>query len=121
MELATYAKELNIQLHLDIFGIRSLQLAEKIGVPAIKLYGTDIANVGLLNEIAKSKIQRIMLGACVAYYSKLLQALEIFANKCVVVLFGFQCYKTKKRPTKLRILYSVLSTSKNELIEILVE
>ncbi|MBE3113167.1 MAG: N-acetylneuraminate synthase family protein, partial [Actinobacteria bacterium] len=81
IELATYAKELNIQLNLDIFGIRSLKLAEKIDVPSIKLHGTDIANIGLLSEVARSKVQRIILGAGGAHSGELWQALEILANK----------------------------------------
>lgn len=100
-DLAIYAKELNIQLHLDIFGIRSLQLAEKIGIQAIKLHGTDIANISLLNEVAKSKIQRIMLGAGGAHFTELSQALEILAHKQVVLLFGFQGYPTPNEANQI--------------------
>lgn len=93
-DLAIYAKELNIQLHLDIFGIRSLQLAEKIGIQAIKLHGTDVANIGLLSEVAKSNVKRIILGAGGAYSGELWKALEILAHKQIVILFGFQGYPT---------------------------
>lgn len=93
-ELATYAAELGIQLHLDIFGTHSLQLAERIGVAALKLHGTDIANIGLLTEVANSSVQKILLGAGGAYSSELQQAIDILSAKNVVVLLGFQGYPT---------------------------
>jgi sialic acid synthase SpsE len=57
--LSLYAKEQNIELHLDIFGSRSLALAEKISAQAVKLHGTDIANIGLLDEVAQTSLQRV--------------------------------------------------------------
>lgn len=92
--LATYAVELGIQLHVDIFGTRSLQLAEQIGVAAVKLHGTDIANIRLLNEVANSSVQKVLLGAGGAYFSEIQQAIDILSAKDVVVLLGFQGYAT---------------------------
>jgi N,N'-diacetyllegionaminate synthase len=92
--LASYATEVGIRLHLDIFGTRSLRLAERIGVAAIKVHGTDIANAGLLGEVAASSVQRVVLGAGGAHASELQQALAILAAKQVVVLVGFQGYPT---------------------------
>lgn len=93
-EIATYATKLGIQLHLDIFGIRSLRLAEQIGIAAIKVHGTDLANVGLLDEVAASSVQRVLLGAGGAHASELQQALRILAAKQVVLVLGFQGYPT---------------------------
>ncbi len=92
--LAMYAAELNIRLQVDIFGARSLELAAEIGVAAVKLHGTDIANVGLLNQVANSAVNRILLGAGGAHLSELQRAIEILAAKEVVVLLGFQSYPT---------------------------
>jgi N,N'-diacetyllegionaminate synthase len=92
--LAAYAAELGIQLHVDIFGTRSLQLATRIGVAAVKLHGTDIANIGLLNEVATSSVQKVLLGAGGAYARELQQAIDILSAKKVVVLLGFQGYPT---------------------------
>ncbi len=92
--LATYAVEVGIQLHLDIFGTRSLELAERIGVASVKLHGTDVANIGLLNEVANSSVKRILLGAGGAYASELNQAIDILSAKDVVILLGFQGYPT---------------------------
>jgi N,N'-diacetyllegionaminate synthase len=92
--LADYSKELNIELHVDIFGERSLKLAEKIGVSAIKLHGTDIANLGLLNHVKNSSIKKVLLGAWGGYFSEINQAISILPGKEVVILLGFQGYPT---------------------------
>lgn len=93
-ELARYASELNIELQLDIFGKRSLLTAEKIGVKTIKLHGTDIANLNILNEVSRSAIPNVLLGAGGAHLNELEQALEVLKNKYVTILLGFQAYPT---------------------------
>lgn len=93
-ELASYASELGIELHLDIFGLRSLKLAEKLRVGAIKLHGTDIANIGLLKAVAASKVKSVLLGAGGAHANEIEQAINILSAKEVVVLLGFQGYPT---------------------------
>lgn len=92
--LAQYAGELGIRLYFDIFGIRSLRLAEKIGVPVVKLHGTDIANIGFLEQIARSSVPKILLGAGGAYARELERAMGMLSGKDVVVLLGFQGYPT---------------------------
>lgn len=92
--LADYASELGIDLHLDIFGTKSLHLAESIGVKTIKLHGTDISNIGLLNLVSQSSIPSILLGAGGAHASELHTALEILKDKEVCVFAGFQGYPT---------------------------
>jgi N,N'-diacetyllegionaminate synthase len=93
-ELGRYASELKIQLHLDIFGARSLQVAERVGAAAVKIHPTDIANVGLLEEVARSLAPRVLLGAGGTSAADLRRALEILTGKPVVVLLGFQTYPT---------------------------
>lgn len=92
--LAAYAAELGVGLQLDIFGPRSLRLAERIGASAIKLHGTDIANRGLLVEVARSTTPRVLLGAGGSHADELEAALGILSGKPVVVLLGFQGYPT---------------------------
>lgn len=99
--LAKYAVELAIQLQTDIFGIRSLKLAERIGVSAIKLHGTDIANVGLLKEVACGSVKKVLLGAGGAHFSELEQAIDILVNKEVVILLGFQGYPTPNETNQI--------------------
>jgi sialic acid synthase SpsE len=92
--LAQAATEWGIGLAFDVFGPRSLRLAETLGVDCVKLHGTDIANVGFLEEVARSTIPRIMLGAGGAHASELDGAVAILAERQVVVLLGFQGYPT---------------------------
>ncbi len=93
-DLAALAKSLGIGLDLDIFGSRSLTLAESIGVESVKLHGTDIANVGLLKQVADSSVSEVYLGAGGAYLSEIEKASEILARKSLVIILGFQGYPT---------------------------
>ncbi len=92
--LAARANELNVELHLDVFGPRSLALAEAIGAAAIKIHGTDMGNIGLLKAVAKSGVSQILLGAGGGFMPEIVQAIELLASKKVVVLLGFQGYPT---------------------------
>ncbi|MDP3467535.1 MAG: N-acetylneuraminate synthase family protein [Daejeonella sp.] len=100
-ELVDYAHSLNIDLYLDIFGTRSLILAESIGVQTIKLHGTDISNIGLLNMVCQSSIPYVLLGAGGAYASELRTALEILESKKVCVFAGFQGYPTSTESNQI--------------------
>lgn len=93
-ELAALARSLGISLDLDIFGSRSLALAESIGVESVKLHGTDIANVGLLEQVADSSVSQVYLGAGGAYFSEIEKASEILSRKSLVIILGFQGYPT---------------------------
>ncbi|MDP9202122.1 MAG: N-acetylneuraminate synthase family protein [Gemmatimonadota bacterium] len=93
-DLANYATKLGIELHLDIFGTRSLQVAERIGATAIKLHPTDIANVGLLSDVAHSSLREVQLGAGGAHAGEIKRALDLLTGKQVGLLFGFQGYPT---------------------------
>lgn len=99
--LSNYASELGIQLHVDIFGLRSLELAAHMQVAAVKIHGTDISNIALLNEVAKSPIKKVLLGAGGAYSSELQQALDILTEKDVIVLLGFQGYPTPNESNQI--------------------
>jgi len=92
--LATYSGELGIELHLDILGSRSLRLAERVGAAAVKLHATDLANLGLLRDVAASSAGRVLLGAGGAHLGEIETAVTILAAKPVVVLLGFQGYPT---------------------------
>ena len=87
----------NIKLYLDIFGIKSLSLCEKIGIKAVKLHPTDIINVSLLESVSKSKINNIIIGVGGANLDEIEIALDILKNKTVDLLLGFQSYPTENK------------------------
>ena len=92
--LVDYASELGIRLQLDIFGSRSLELANQIGVTEIKLHGTDIANISLLHQLAASPVSKVLIGAGGANAGEIQQAVDILLGKEVVILLGYQGYPT---------------------------
>ncbi len=102
-KLVEYADEVGIKLYVDIFGSKSLNIAEKIGVQVVKLHGTDIANIGLLDQVALSYVPKILLGAGGAYAGELNKAIEILSTKGkeVVVLLGFQGYPTPNNTNQI--------------------
>lgn len=116
--LAYAAEEQKIELQLDIFGLRSLKLAEKIGVKTIKLHGTDIANIGLLNEVAESTVNKVLLGAGGALLGELQNALGILQHKEVIILLGFQGYPTpndSNQIERVRVLKQNLCSETNNV------
>ncbi|TAK90630.1 MAG: NeuB family protein [Burkholderiaceae bacterium] len=111
--LAEYAKQLGIALHLDVFGARSVALAERVGAQALKVHGTDIANVSLLNQIAQTSVPKVLLGAGGAFLPEIEQAINLLAGKEVVVLLGYQGYPTPtdgNQIARVRRLTELLST-----------
>jgi len=92
--ISNLATKNKIELHLDIFGEKSLHLADELGASAIKIHGTDIANKRLLNLVAKSKVKQVILGAGGALQSEISIALDLLKNKHIILLFGFQSYPT---------------------------
>lgn len=94
IDLAEEARRQGTELQADIFGRRSLALAERAGISTVKLHGTDIANPRLLGDVAKSSIPEVMLGAGGALLSEIESARAMLANKKVVILLGFQSYPT---------------------------
>ena len=112
-ELARYAQELNIALYLDVFGTRSIALAEHVGARALKVHGTDIANVNLLHQIAQTAVPKILLGAGGAFLPEIERAIHLLPDKEIVILLGFQSYPTPtdaNQIARVRMLSDLLST-----------
>lgn len=117
-ELARYSEELGIKVYFDIFGLRSLKLAEKIGASAVKLHGTDISNIALLKQVAVSTVPKVILGAGGAYGSELATAISILETKEVIVLLGFQGYPTfdeTNQISRVKLLAKNLTTKKTNV------
>jgi sialic acid synthase SpsE len=117
--LAARSNELNVELHLDVFGPRSLALADSIGAQAIKIHGTDMGNIGLLKEVARSGIKEVMLGAGGGFLPEISQAIELLAEKKIVVLLGFQGYPTPNDDNQIervRLISKIYSEHPNVTI-----
>ena len=112
--ISILTKENNIELHLDIFGEKSLNLADHIGARSIKIHGTDIANKRLLNLVRRSSIKQVILGAGGALQSEIKIALDLLKNKQIILLFGFQSYPTANSDNQInRIKWASEVFSKN--------
>lgn len=94
ISLKKYSRKLGIQLHLEIFGAKSLTLAEKIEAESIKLHGTDLNNDALLKKITKSSVNKVSLGVGGGYKAEIFNALKLLENKEVTILLGYQGYPT---------------------------
>ncbi len=93
--LKKYAYSLGIELIVDVFGEKSLALAVNIGIDTVKVHGTDVTNLGLLEAISSSSIKKVILGIGGAYWSEIEKALEVLKSNQLVLLCGFQGYSTK--------------------------
>ena len=98
------AQKLGIDLQVDIFGLESLELALHLGLKTIKVHPTDATNEGLLEEIEKSAIERILLGIGGSGRDEINFALSKLKTKNVVLLLGYQGYPT---PTNTNQIHRV--------------
>ena len=113
-DLKRLADENKIALYLDIFGSRSLALAQTLQCPAIKIHSTDMANLGLLEEVAASKIPLVLLSCAGCSEAEIGEALNLVSKKEVALLHGFQGYPTPLEAnniSRLAVLRKVLDAS----------
>ncbi len=92
--ISQLAGSLGLQFHLDVFGGRSLELAERLNVGAIKIHTTDMSNPGLLQAVAASSVSRILLSVGGCFAPEVDRAVDMLAGKHLVLLHGFQGYPT---------------------------
>jgi N,N'-diacetyllegionaminate synthase len=93
-ELAARARARSVAFHLDVFGPRSLALAQAVGAAAVKVHSTDMGNPGLLRSIAGSGIGEVLLSTAGCRSDELDNALRLLGGKRLVLLHGFQGYPT---------------------------
>ena len=91
----------NVELILDIFGKKSLALAELLNLKTIKVHATDINIISFLENISSSSIERVLLGAGGAVKKELKKAVDILNSKKIVLLHGFQGYPTPLESNQL--------------------
>ena len=93
--LKDYADSLETELIVDVFGKKSLTTAQNIGINTVKIHGTDVTNLGLLEAISSSPIKKVILGVGGAYWGEIEKAIKILKSKHIILLCGFQGYPTK--------------------------
>ena len=101
VKLKTYASSLNINLIFDVFGGKSLKTAELTKIETIKVHGTDVTNVELLEAISVSSINTVILGVGGAYIDEIEKAVRILQKKKLVLMCGFQGYPTKNQDNQI--------------------
>jgi N,N'-diacetyllegionaminate synthase len=112
-KLADIAKECNIRLYADIFGSKSLSLALKLDIQCVKIHGTDIANISLLEDVNASPVKHILLGAGGAYSNEIKLAVEVLSDKQITILLGFQSYPTETQNNQIARIKLLQNTFKN--------
>lgn len=93
-DIAYQSKNLNIELILDVFGERSLKLAEKLKSRTVMLHATDITNLNLIAKVESGPISRVILGAGGAHLPEITAAIEALPTKDICVMLGYQGYPT---------------------------
>lgn len=86
--------ELEIELLLDIFGSRGLQVAAEVGAAAVKVHGSDMLNEALLAEIGASPVAEVLLSAGGTSFEEVGEAIALLPGKRITVVHGFQAYPT---------------------------
>ncbi len=109
LKIASLAQEKNISLFLDVYGAKSLKLAEHMQVSGVKIHSTDMQNLDLLKSISKSKIPLIFLSISGCLREEVHQAIEIMGEKNIVLLHGFQSYPTPIEANQIKRLSTLMT------------
>ncbi len=102
--VAERAGELEIELILDVFGRRGLELAESLGVAAVKVHSSDMLNEALLSDIAASSVPEALLSAGGTTFEEIERAIGLVGGKRATVVLGFQAYPTPAGENRLHRL-----------------
>ena len=54
--LVLEAKKLKIEIIFDVFGAQSLKLVDELGCKSVMIHATDLNNINLLENLAKSSL-----------------------------------------------------------------
>lgn len=106
-ELAVCAQRTGVKLYCDVYGERSLRLAERLGVQTIKLHSTDGRNTALIEAIAASQVPRLMVGVGGAEVEEVDAILPRVKSKRVVLMHGFQGYPTPLNENHIARLWAL--------------
>ena len=95
INIASHCKRSGIEFHLDVFGEKSISLADDLQIEAIKVHPTDMKNIALLEMIRDTAVPKVLLGIGGAEAQEISDAVDILATKQITLLLGFQGYPTE--------------------------
>ena len=113
-ELADYAKKKGILFLSSPFDKESVNLLDKVNVPAFKIASGEITNFPLLKHIAKKK-KPIILSTGMATLGEVEEALNVIRSEGVEDVILLHCvtsYPTKKDDVNLRVIETLKHTFK---------
>ena len=105
--IAETASAAGVGLYFDIFGDASLAIAEALPIRGIKIHSTDVANLPLLESIARSGVRRVLLSAGGTFAAELRRAVDILRDKDLVLLHGFQGYPTRNEDNMIARIHDL--------------
>lgn len=106
-EVAALAESKGVELFVDVFGRRGLEIAADVGAAAVKVHASDMLNERLLGEIAACPVPRVLLSAGGARAEEVEEAAGLLAGKRLTAILGFQAYPTAVADNGLRRLASL--------------
>lgn len=114
VKVRNLCKKKKLKLCLDIFGSKSLEIAKKLKVDAIKIHPTDINNFEFIRQISKSNLNKIFLGIGGADLKNIKKSCRLLSNKKVTLLIGHQSYPTPPEDLLLGRIFFLKKKLKNE-------
>jgi sialic acid synthase SpsE len=99
--VAERCAERDVELYLDVFGRRGLELAERLGAGAVKVHSSDMLNRALLADVAASALSEVLLSAGGTTLEEIGEAAATLSAKRITVVLGFQAYPTPVAENRL--------------------
>ena len=93
-QIISLAEKLNVQLIVDVFGERSLELAKHLGLQEIMIHATDLTNMPLIDKVAHSNWDTVILGVGGACLREIEATVDKLSPSSLVIMVGFQGYPT---------------------------
>jgi N,N'-diacetyllegionaminate synthase len=103
-DVAALCESREVELFVDVFGRRGLEIAADVGAAAVKVHASDMLNERLLGEIAECPVPRVLLSAGGARGEEIEAAAALLPGKRLTAILGFQAYPTAVADNGLRRL-----------------
>lgn len=84
----------HVRFYVDVFGERSLALAEALHADAISIHSTDMRHESLLAAVKDSAVPRVLLSVSGSTLVEVDHAIAAVGEKMITLIHGFQAYPT---------------------------